>query len=184
MSSLRLRLSEDASSRGLRDVFHTDLVLLHAPSVFDFREETITQGPMAAALNELMFRYGMIDAKSYAEVKTHQRAARRAIEAIEVALELLEDEKREALNKTREKVCEANADSMFSKMELEWRSSSGLRVSAALVRTLCFGFLQEAGYGIQRLVESYDSAIFSGRRTPIKQSSSPRRPSRLSVGTE
>src|SRR5208282_5204770 len=35
---------------GVRDVFHTDLTLLHAPSVYDFREETIIQGPVADAV--------------------------------------------------------------------------------------------------------------------------------------
>ena len=35
---------------GLNDIFRTDLVLLHAPSVYDFRSETIIQGPIADAV--------------------------------------------------------------------------------------------------------------------------------------
>jgi hypothetical protein len=35
---------------GFKDVFRTDLTLLHAPSVYDFREETIMQGPVADAI--------------------------------------------------------------------------------------------------------------------------------------
>ena len=35
---------------GLRDVFHTDLTILHAPQVFDFRKELILAGPVADAV--------------------------------------------------------------------------------------------------------------------------------------
>jgi B12-binding domain/radical SAM domain protein len=35
---------------GLRDVFRTDLTILHAPQVFDFRKELILAGPMADAV--------------------------------------------------------------------------------------------------------------------------------------
>ncbi len=35
---------------GLRDVFHTDLTLLHAPSVYDFRKKTMMMGPVADAV--------------------------------------------------------------------------------------------------------------------------------------
>jgi hypothetical protein len=34
----------------LGDVFHADLTLLHAPSVYDFRKRTILQGPIADAI--------------------------------------------------------------------------------------------------------------------------------------
>ncbi len=35
---------------GLQDVFHTDLTILHAPQVFDFRKELILAGPVADAI--------------------------------------------------------------------------------------------------------------------------------------
>src|SRR5208283_4433467 len=54
---------------GVRDVFHTDLTLLHAPSVYDFREETIIQGPVADAVpstNQFeMYPVGITSIASY-----------------------------------------------------------------------------------------------------------------------
>ena len=35
---------------GVKDVLRTDLVLIHPPSVYDFRQETILQGPIADAV--------------------------------------------------------------------------------------------------------------------------------------
>ncbi len=54
---------------GLSDVFRTDLTLLHAPSVYDFRKKTIMQGPVADAIPSTdefeMYPVGLTSIASY-----------------------------------------------------------------------------------------------------------------------
>jgi hypothetical protein len=54
---------------GVRDVFETDLVLLHAPSVYDFRSRLLMHGPIADAVpstNEFeMYPVGLTSIASY-----------------------------------------------------------------------------------------------------------------------
>jgi hypothetical protein len=54
---------------GLRDVFRTDLVLLHPPSVYDFRSRLVMHGPIADAVpstNEFeMYPVGLTSIASY-----------------------------------------------------------------------------------------------------------------------
>jgi len=54
---------------GIRDVFRTDLVLLHPPSVYDFRREVIMHGPIADAVpstNEFeMYPVGLTSIAAY-----------------------------------------------------------------------------------------------------------------------
>ena len=54
---------------GIGDVFHTDLTLLHAPSVYDFRKKTIMQGPVADAIPSTdefeMYPVGLTSIASY-----------------------------------------------------------------------------------------------------------------------
>ena len=54
---------------GVIDVFRTDLTLLHAPSVYDFRKKTIMQGPVADAIPSTdefeMYPVGLTSIASY-----------------------------------------------------------------------------------------------------------------------
>jgi B12-binding domain/radical SAM domain protein len=54
---------------GVKDVFRTDLVLLHAPSVYDFRRQVVMHGPIADAVpstNEFeMYPVGLTSIASY-----------------------------------------------------------------------------------------------------------------------
>ncbi|MGA2199959.1 MAG: TIGR04190 family B12-binding domain/radical SAM domain protein [Nitrososphaerales archaeon] len=54
---------------GIGDVFRTDLTLLHAPSVYDFRKKTIMQGPVADAIPSTdefeMYPVGLTSIASY-----------------------------------------------------------------------------------------------------------------------
>ncbi|MDG6925751.1 MAG: hypothetical protein JRN09_04295 [Nitrososphaerota archaeon] len=118
----------------------------------------------AARLNELKFRYGLIDPATYEAVKSHQRAAKLAIAEIDEALQLPEDERLEALTRIQEKVNDANVDSLFSKKELDWRGGEGLRFGSMMLRTLSAGLAEEAMHGFNRLVGRYDTAVYDGPR--------------------
>ncbi|MDG6995611.1 MAG: cobalamin-dependent protein [Nitrososphaerota archaeon] len=54
---------------GIRDIFRLDLALIHAPSVYDFRAETIVQGPVADAVPSTdefeMYPAGLTSIASY-----------------------------------------------------------------------------------------------------------------------
>lgn len=118
----------------------------------------------AAELNSLKFRYGLIDSATYERVKLHQRAAKIAIEEIDKALLLPDNQRRDALIEIQRKVEEANVDSLFSKKELDWRGGEGLRFGSMLLRTLSVGLAEEVVHGFNRLVGHYDTSIYQGPR--------------------
>jgi B12-binding domain/radical SAM domain protein len=122
---------------------------------------------VASAMNELKHKYGLIDSETYQRVREHQKGARQAMEGIERALALPEEERRKALGLIQEKIREANADTLFSKKELDWHANNGLRISATLLRTIAVGFAQEVGHGAHRLVGHYDTNVFKGERIPV-----------------
>ncbi len=123
---------------------------------------------VAAALNDLKYEHGLIDEATHSRVRDHQETARVAIDEIESALLLPEGDRETALATLQEKVRRANADTLFTKQELDWDSDSGLRVSAALVRTMVSGFIAEVDHGMHRLAGSYDTAVFRGERIPLQ----------------
>ena len=63
------RMSYPGGTVGVRDVFRTDLVLLHPPSVYDFRSRLVMHGPIADAVpstNEFeMYPVGLTSIASY-----------------------------------------------------------------------------------------------------------------------
>ncbi|MBO0824945.1 MAG: TIGR04190 family B12-binding domain/radical SAM domain protein, partial [Actinobacteria bacterium] len=65
----RVSAQTDDHTVGLKDVFRTDLVLLHAPSVYDFRTEVVMHGPIADAVpstNEFeMYPVGLTSIAAY-----------------------------------------------------------------------------------------------------------------------
>jgi B12-binding domain/radical SAM domain protein len=123
---------------------------------------------VAAALNELKYAHGLTDEKSYTMVRENQKTARAAMEGIEKALLLPDDQRDAALRALGDRVKEANADTLFTKQELDWASDSGLRVSIPLVATMISGFVAEADHGLNRLFGRYDTAVFRGERIPLQ----------------
>ncbi len=119
---------------------------------------------VAAGLNDLKLRYGLMNKETYDEVMKHMEAAKQAIDAMTKAFSLPEPERDQALEKIREAVQKANVDSLFSKNELEWHSASGLKFSFRLLRILASGFGQEVVHSLYRLDGKYDTAIYSGER--------------------
>ena len=120
----------------------------------------------AAALNELKFRHGLIGAETYREVMKHQDATRQTMEAMERAFALPDRERQEALLQISGKIRQANANSLFSKNELDWHSEANLRASGALVLSLMKGLAWEVACSAHRLLGSYDTAVFGGKRMP------------------
>ncbi len=116
------------------------------------RDEIIAASyDVASALNELKFKNGLIDGETYRRVTDQQGAARTAMEGIDMALLLPEEKREEALNALQDRVRQANADTLFTKQELDWETDSGLRISATLLRTMVGGFAAEADHGLHRL---------------------------------
>lgn len=139
--------------------------------ILSYETETMTRDQIlsvsyevTSALNDLKFEKGLVDAKTYEEVREHQLAAMDSIAEIQRIMHLPEEERREALAKIKEKVRAANFDSLFSKTELDWRGGEGPRLGARLLRILASGLAQEVVHGLHRLVGAYDTAVYSGKR--------------------
>lgn len=133
------------------------------------RDQIITASyDVASALNELKFKYALIDEETHLQVSAHQRMAREVMDGIEDALRLPEEKRQAALDSIQGKIQEANADTLFSKKELDWHTNGGLRISAVLLWTMITGFVEEANHGMHRLFGMYDTRVYSGERIPLQ----------------
>jgi len=131
------------------------------------REEIINASyDIAAALNELKFRHGLIDEPTFRWVASQQKIAREAMKSVEEAMLLPEGERGGAIARIRQSVAGANRDTMFSKRELDWPDEEGLRVGGSLLVALANGFMREAAYSMYRAVGRYDTEVYSGKRAP------------------
>jgi B12-binding domain/radical SAM domain protein len=119
---------------------------------------------VAAGLNELKFRHGLIDEETYRWVASQQATARETMRLVEQALLLPEREKDEALARIQGRIEGARMDTLFSKRELDWPSGGGLRVGPTLLMALAAGLAREAAYSACRLVGRYDTSVYSGER--------------------
>ncbi|MGA2665619.1 MAG: TIGR04190 family B12-binding domain/radical SAM domain protein [Nitrososphaerales archaeon] len=144
-------------------------------SILSYETDAMTRPEIIAAsydagagLNEIKFKYGLIDERTYRWVKEHQTAAQKAMEGVDFALQLPEDQRGAALEAIEAKVRAANDDTLFSKEELEWEHEGGVRVTLPLVETMVVGFAQEANHGLHRLLGSYDTAVYTGKRIPLQ----------------
>ncbi|MDG6995612.1 MAG: hypothetical protein JRN52_06800 [Nitrososphaerota archaeon] len=118
---------------------------------------------VASAINELKFRYGLIDRPTYEEVKRHRETAKQALDAMVRAFALPQDERSDELHKIRDEVMQANVDSLFSKNELEWRSAVGLKFTPTLLRIMASGLVEEVSHSLHRLIGRYDTSIYIGK---------------------
>ena len=118
---------------------------------------------VASEINELKFRYGLIDRLTYEEVKRHREAAKHALDEMVRAFTLPKNERGEELRKIREEVMQANVDSLFSKNELEWHSEVGLKITPTLLRIMASGLVEEITHSLYRLAGRYDTSIYDGK---------------------
>ena len=121
---------------------------------------------VAAALNELKFRHGLIDSSTFKWVASQQRMARDVMRKVEEALLLPEGEKAKAIERVQGSMEGASRDTMFSKRELDWPSDEGLRVGGSLMLALASGFMRETTYSLFRAVGRYDTDVYRGTRAP------------------
>lgn len=119
---------------------------------------------VAAGLNSVKLKYGLIDEKTYNDVTMHMQAAQQAIAAMSHAFSLPEPLRRKEMDRIRDEVQKANTDSLFSKNELEWRGANGLKLSSGLVGILASGLAQEVVHSVHRMRGVYDTSIYKGGR--------------------
>ena len=85
---------------GFKDVFRTDLILIHPPSVFDFRKTTILAGPVADAVPSTdefeMYPAGLTSIAAYL-AKNHYN-----VRIVNLAYRMLTDKDYDARQKLRE----------------------------------------------------------------------------------
>ena len=122
---------------------------------------------VAAALNELKYRHGLIDAATYGWVASQQKAAKEVLKKVEEALLLPEGERERAIGEIQSRIEGARMDTLFSKRELDWPSDEGLRIGGSLLLALARGFLREATYSAYRAAGRYDTDVYEGRRVPM-----------------
>jgi B12-binding domain/radical SAM domain protein len=168
-------------SNGCRHFYHSleehrqALLLQTWKSILSYETDSMSRGQIisasydvAAALNELKLRHGLIDSATFRWVASQQKTAREVMSMVEEAPLLPEGEREEAITRIQGRISGANRDTLFSKRELDWPSNEGLRVGGSLMAALVRGFVREAAYSIFRAVGSYDTEVYSGRRAPIQ----------------
>jgi B12-binding domain/radical SAM domain protein len=125
-----------------------DQILSYETDAMSRREIAAATYDVAAALNAIKRRHGLIDETTYAGVESRLSAARALLErdaevssaAGHAALEL------------------ANHGTMFGDDELKWPVRHHFRIGAALMRGLASGLISEIGHTAARLVGHFDSA--------------------------
>ena len=151
---------------------HRQALLFHTwKSILSYQTDSMTRDQIinasydiAAALNELKFRYGLINKPTYMWVASQQTSAREAMKKVEEALQLPEGERAAAIARIQRSIEGANRDTMFSKRELDWPDDEGLRVGGSLLLALVNGLVREAAYSLFRAAGRYDTEVYSGRR--------------------
>ena len=148
-------------------LFHTWKSILSYETDSMTREQIISASyDVAAALNELKFRHGLIGESTFKWVASQQKMAREALNEVEKAQLLPEAERAEAFARVQGNLERAKWDTMFSKRELDWPNDEGLRVGGSLLVALVNGLVREAAYGLFRAAGRYDTEVYSGKRAP------------------
>jgi len=154
---------------------HRQALLLQTwRSILSYETDAMTRNQIidasydvAAALNELKFRHGLIEPATYRWVASQQKAAKEMLRKVEEAVLLPEGERDRAIGEIESKIEGAKMDTLFSKRELDWPSNGGLRVGGSLLLALARGFVREAAYSAYRAAGRYDTEVYDGPRVPI-----------------
>ena len=156
---------------------HRQALLLQTwRSILSYETDAMTRNQIidasydvAAALNELKFRHGLIEPATYRWVASQQKAAKEVLRKVEEAILLPEGERDKAIGEIESKIEGAKMDTLFSKRELDWPSDEGLRVGGSLLLALARGFIREAAYSAYRAAGRYDTEVYEGLRAPMIQ---------------
>jgi len=156
---------------------HRNALLLQTwRSILSYETDAMTRDEIidasydvAAALNELKFKHGLIEAATFRWVASQQKAAREVMKRVEEALLLPEGEREKAISGIQGMIEGARMDTLFSKRELDWPSDEGLRVGGSLLFALAKGFVKETTYSIYRAAGRYDTDVYKGSRAPAAE---------------
>ena len=151
------------------------LLMPTSKEVLSYETDSMTRGQIidasydvAAGLNELKFRHGLIDSSTFKWVESQQKTAREVMAIVEGAMLLPEGEREKALEGIQGRIDGASRDTLFSKRELDWPSDEGLRVGGSLMAALAKGFVREAAYSVYRAAGRYDTDVYNGKRAPLQ----------------
>ena len=168
-------------SNGYKHFYHSleehrqALLLQTWRSILSYETDSMTRDQIinasydvAAALNELKFKHGLIDSATFRWVASQQKIAREVMSRVEEALLLPKGEKEKAIEQIQGKIEGAKRDTLFSKRELDWPSEDGLRVGGKLLSALASGLIRETTYSFFRAVGRYDTDVYCGKRASIQ----------------
>ena len=118
--------------------------------ILSFESATLTREELSQAtyevareLNQLKFRYGLIDAATYAAVASRLRTAESVLADVDRAATLPADKQREAYAQIRERLRGANGVTLCGEDEMKWPLVHRFHLGATLARGLAAG-LDEA----------------------------------------
>jgi hypothetical protein len=114
---------------------------------------------VGAALNDLKFESGLIDAACNTTVAAHLGSAVRVLAEVQALSTLPEAQRHHRLRQLNEAFTIANTASLVGVDELKWKTATGIRVSRLLLVHLAAALPRELGHGIDRLRGRYDTAI-------------------------
>jgi hypothetical protein len=124
------------------------------------REEIVhTTYAVGAALNDLKFAAGLIDARCHSTVAAHLKSAVRILAEVQALSTLPEPERHRRLRMLNNALTVANTESLVEENELKWKTTTGIRVSRLLLLHLAAALRREVGHGMDRLRGRYDTAV-------------------------
>lgn len=125
------------------------------------REEIVAASyDVAERLNELKYRYGLIDSATHDTVRMHLQVAREVLHDADEALQLPQEAREKKFEQIRAKVAIANESTLCGNDELKWAVKGRFRISRALASGLLRAFSHEMVHSVYRLCGKYDTAIY------------------------
>lgn len=123
------------------------------------REQIVaTTYKVGAALNDLKFEAGLIDAATHTVVDSHLQSAVRILAEVQALSTLPDSERRRRLRALDHALTVANRANLVGEDELKWKTGNGIRVSRVLLRHLATALLHEFAHAYARLRGRYDTA--------------------------
>ncbi len=119
---------------------------------------------VARELNQLKYRFGLIDVATYGSVAHRLRTAESVLADVEQASQLPAAKRIEAFTEVRQRLELANGATLCGEDEMRWPLSHRFHLGATLARGLVAGFGTEMRHTAARLQGRFDSAPFSGVR--------------------
>ncbi|MDA8272064.1 MAG: TIGR04190 family B12-binding domain/radical SAM domain protein [Actinomycetota bacterium] len=119
---------------------------------------------VGAALNDLKYEAGLIDAGTHSIVASHFEIAQETFLQLDAIKLLDEPERSEALHALADRVKAANTASLVGEDELKWKTSTGFRLSWVLARHVMIALPLELGRAFARFVGLYDTSVADVRR--------------------